>query len=189
MAEKGAFSLTLEVLTPGGHSSVPAQHTAIGILSLLLVELEKNRDKIEMKEGNPVLSFLQCAAQFGEMEHGLRKKVQDERKWNELGEELSQGDDVMRAFLSTTQAIDLVSGGIKVSLTTRFIKEERSLSSGEFFFCFGFKPLMNMTNDRSTPFPNKRLLQSTTESISTLPPLLPSPAFPLFSHPSSPPST
>ena len=113
MAEKGAFSLTLDVLTPGGHSSVPTRHTGIGILSLLLVELEKNPAQVNLVEGNPVLSYLNCAADHGDVDKHLKKRIRDPKQWKQLGAELAE-DDTLRAFLGTTQAADLISGGVKV---------------------------------------------------------------------------
>lgn len=115
MAEKGAVSIDLAVLTPGGHSSVPPKHTGIGILSLLLVELEKNPSTPRLREGNPVLSELHCAADYGEMDKRTKRKVRDRKQWQKLGEEMAERDPIVSAFLSTTQAIDLVQGGIKVS--------------------------------------------------------------------------
>ncbi|KAM0754519.1 carboxypeptidase S [Meredithblackwellia eburnea MCA 4105] len=114
MAEKGSFSIQLDVLTPGGHSSVPPRHTGIGILSLLLVELEKNPAKVNLVEGNPVLSYLNCAADFGDVDKKLQKRVKDPKAWKALGEELAE-DPILRAFLGTTQAADLVTAGVKVN--------------------------------------------------------------------------
>lgn len=115
LAEKGAVSIQLEVLTNGGHSSVPPRHTGIGLLSRLVVALEDNPFGVELQTGNPVLSFLNCAADYGSMNKDLRKKVKDPREWHDLGEELARRDPVQRAFLGTTQAADLVRGGVKVS--------------------------------------------------------------------------
>ncbi|SGZ31431.1 BQ5605_C044g12172 [Microbotryum silenes-dioicae] len=116
LAEKGAINLDLEVLTPGGHSSVPhGRHTGIGIMSRLLVALEDHPDPPSMDKGHPMLSYLQCAADHGNMSNTLKKRVRDPTKWNALSEDLSQSSEVLRAFLSTTQAIDLVDGGVKVN--------------------------------------------------------------------------
>lgn len=129
MAEKGAVSVTLEVLTDGGHSSVPPKHTGIGIMSRLLVALEDSPFPPLLQRGNPMLSYLNCAADFGEVEEGLKKRIRKEKQWKALGEELAEGDRVIGAFLGTTQAVDLVSGGIKVrsvvSLILRFRRTKR----------------------------------------------------------------
>jgi Gly-Xaa carboxypeptidase len=115
MAEKGAVSINVAVLADGGHSSVPPEHTGIGILALLLVELEKNPDVPKLRPGNPILSYLNCAADFGEVDDKLRMGLKNEKAWPTLGLELAKADPIVGAFLKTTQAIDLVHGGIKVS--------------------------------------------------------------------------
>jgi Gly-Xaa carboxypeptidase len=46
------------------------------------------------------------------MPKDLKKKLNDPRKWEELAEELGK-DRTLRAFLGTTQAIDLIQGGVK----------------------------------------------------------------------------
>lgn len=115
MAEKGAMNVNIEVLTPGGHSSVPPKHTGIGIMSLLLVELEKNPAAARLQAGNPMLSYLNCAADFGDMDKATRRKVRNENKWQAFGEEMAEHDPIARAFLGTTQAADLFRGGVKVN--------------------------------------------------------------------------
>ncbi|GAA5853659.1 hypothetical protein JCM8547_007400 [Rhodosporidiobolus lusitaniae] len=116
MAEKGAVSVTLDVLTQGGHSSVPhGPHTAIGILSRLIVALEDNVDVPRLEEGSPVLQQLDCLAEYGEVSREMKRRIRDPRKWKGLGEELAREDEVMRAFLSTTQATDLIQGGVKLN--------------------------------------------------------------------------
>lgn len=116
MAEKGAVTLDIEVLTPGGHSSMPPEHTGIGILSLLLVELEKNPSPPMLREGNPMLAELLCGAEHGTMHPALKARVDDHREWRQLGVEMARKNPILRAFLGTTQAIDLVHGGIKVGV-------------------------------------------------------------------------
>ncbi|GAA6033233.1 hypothetical protein JCM8097_003008 [Rhodosporidiobolus ruineniae] len=115
LAEKGAVSVELEVLTEGGHSSVPhGKHTGIGILARLLVALEDHPDSPALKQGNPLLQYLNCAADYGDVGKSLKKRIKDPRQWKALGEELAQ-DDQLRAFLSTTQAEDLIQGGVKLN--------------------------------------------------------------------------
>lgn len=122
MAEKGALSVKLSVLTPGGHSSVPLRHTGIGYLARLLVELEDNPLGVAL-EGNPMLSYLDCAADYGaEMSKDLKKRIKDPSKWKALGEQLADEDPTLRAFLGTTQAIDLISGGVKVRCFPQDVK-------------------------------------------------------------------
>lgn len=113
MAEKGAVSLSLEVLSEGGHSSVPHGATGIGNLARLLVALEDHPDSPKLEKGNPILQELACGVEHGEVDKRTRKQLRDPKQWKKLGEELAK-DDILRAFLSTTQATDLVQGGVKL---------------------------------------------------------------------------
>ncbi|GAA5829218.1 hypothetical protein JCM3766R1_001022 [Sporobolomyces carnicolor] len=123
LAEKGAVNLDLEVFTQGGHSSVPlGPHTGIGVLARLLVALEDHPSQINLKAGNPMLSYLNCAADYGDVPKALKQKVRNEKKWEQLGEELAQSDPILRSFLSTSQAIDLINGGVKVNALPEYSK-------------------------------------------------------------------
>lgn len=112
IAEKGCMTITLSIHTPGGHSSRPPVHTGIGIMSRLLVELEDNPTLPRLKVGNPLLTYLECAAEYGDMQSGLERRVRSEECWPALAEDMGK-DSVLQGFLKTTQAIDIVNGGIK----------------------------------------------------------------------------
>ncbi|KAK4701757.1 Gly-Xaa carboxypeptidase, partial [Phenoliferia sp. Uapishka_3] len=113
VTEKGQFSLGLSVVTSGGHASVPPAHTGIGLLALLLVELEKNRAPPSL-ENNPYLNYLACAADYGDVDESFKRQVRDPRQWAGLAQELAK-DDTIRAYLGTTQAIDLFHAGVKIN--------------------------------------------------------------------------
>jgi Gly-Xaa carboxypeptidase len=112
VAEKGCLTITLSVLTEGGHSSRPPKHTGVGIMSRLLVELENHPSAPRLAAGNPLLSYLECAAEHGNMDDRLRGMVRREECWPLLAEEVGQ-DRILSTFLKTTQAVDVVNGGIK----------------------------------------------------------------------------
>lgn len=143
-AEKGAVSIKLEVLTPGGHSSVPPPHTGIGILSALLVALEHAASTTHkpdgfgaplLREGNPMLSYLACAAEHApEISKKLKKRILDPREWTQLGQDLARVSPFDRAFLSTTQAVDLVQGGVKVRVLGDACTIERRGADGAILF-------------------------------------------------------
>jgi len=130
-AEKGKFNLNLTVSTLGGHSSVPPKHTNIGLTSLLIAELEKNPHPLILEEESPIWGYLQCAATYAsDMPKGLRKSVaksqKDRKAFQSLPEDIveygvgsswsSEGmGDLATALLSTTQAVDIIYGGVKVN--------------------------------------------------------------------------
>ncbi|GFZ45301.1 hypothetical protein JCM24511_03027 [Saitozyma sp. JCM 24511] len=131
VAEKGKFNLNMTVSTLGGHSSIPPKHTNIGMTSLLVAALEKNPHPVILEEESPIWGFLQCAANYApDMPKGLKKsvgKAQGSKKaFEELPEEVIDvglgGDwatpgmgDMTEALLTTTQAADIIYGGVKVN--------------------------------------------------------------------------
>ncbi|GFZ44246.1 hypothetical protein JCM24511_01968 [Saitozyma sp. JCM 24511] len=112
IAEKGCLTLELSVHTPGGHSSAPPSHTGIGIMSRLLVELENNPFLPAIDERNPLLTYLECAAEHGDMDDDMKARVRQRQCWPLLADKLNQ-DKAYMPFLRTTQAVDMVRGGIK----------------------------------------------------------------------------
>ncbi|KAI0820814.1 carboxypeptidase S [Trametes gibbosa] len=119
IAEKGYIDVRLEVTSPGGHSSVPPAHTTIGILSQLLVHYEANPYEARFARGTPMYLKSQClAAHAPGISHKLRRAlkgaVKSDKALHEAQKELFK-DPGFRAFVGTTQAIDLVNGGVKTN--------------------------------------------------------------------------
>jgi Gly-Xaa carboxypeptidase len=98
---------------------VSADHTSIGYLSLLLAEVEKHRHAPYLTRENPFFSQLTCGAKYGStidkpMKHLIESAQTCDAKLAKLGDKLGE-DRVQRTMVSTTQAIDLISGGVKVN--------------------------------------------------------------------------
>jgi len=107
------------VSTPGGHSSVPPPHTSIGILARLLVEIEANPFKPHLDRGTPVYSTVQCVAEHAkdfsaQLRALVRTSVHSDSALRELEAALIN-DPFYVSLISTTQAIDLVRGGVKTN--------------------------------------------------------------------------
>ncbi len=116
MAEKGSTNIDIVVETPGGHSSVPPEHTGIGITSRLLVEMEANPLPLSLTPKHPYVKYLSCLAEYApDLPSSTRSMILNPKKWGKLVEKLSKGNQQMKAFLGTTQAIDLIEGGVKVN--------------------------------------------------------------------------
>ncbi|KAJ9094391.1 hypothetical protein QFC20_006893 [Naganishia adeliensis] len=116
MAEKGATNLKVTVEMPGGHSSVPPEHTSIGVLSRLLVELEANPYLPTLTSDHPYLPYLTCLAEHApDVGKHFKRSVENPKKWDGLAKTLARESAQNRAFLATTQAIDLIEGGVKVN--------------------------------------------------------------------------
>ncbi|KAJ7742132.1 hypothetical protein DFH07DRAFT_44200 [Mycena maculata] len=117
IAEKGSVDVTIEVQTPGGHSSVPPEHTSIGILAALIVHLEANAPTPVLKLGSPPFEMAQCLAAHGPaVPHALKSAVlraKHSKKALKKAEGMLLEDPMFRALVGTTQAVDIVSGGVK----------------------------------------------------------------------------
>lgn len=60
--EKGYTDVFITIRMPGGHSSVPYDHTSIGVLSELITEIEAEQYPTYLTDDNPYLGQLQCGA-------------------------------------------------------------------------------------------------------------------------------
>ncbi|KAL7413207.1 carboxypeptidase S [Mrakia frigida] len=118
VAEKGYLDARVEVRTLGGHSSVPPEHTSIGLLSLLVSEIERNPHVPILTRESPVYELLQCQAAFATLSSRKLDLVlgsaKSDKKLKAL-EELIVQDKGTRSQLRTTTAVDLISGGVKVN--------------------------------------------------------------------------
>ncbi|TFK26213.1 Gly-X carboxypeptidase [Coprinopsis marcescibilis] len=117
IAEKGYFNVRAEVQTSGGHSSVPPPHTSIGILSALLVHFEKNPIKAGLSRDQPVYWAMQCLGEHAKsVPPPLRKLIKrattSDKALKKLGSAIF-ADRMLESLVGTTQAIDLVQGGVK----------------------------------------------------------------------------
>ncbi|ORY33967.1 putative Gly-X carboxypeptidase [Naematelia encephala] len=115
MAEKGSVNFQLKVETLGGHSSVPPPHTGIGITSLLLAELEAHPFEPVLDPAGPYLKFLSCLSDYADIPSKLKSDIHTPQKWSKLAKELATADRRVNSLLATSQAIDLINGGVKVN--------------------------------------------------------------------------
>ncbi|KAF8631930.1 hypothetical protein AX15_002183 [Amanita polypyramis BW_CC] len=117
IAEKGYYDVKIEVATRGGHSSVPPPHTSIGILSSLLVHYEAQPFKVPFKREDPLYDTVLCYGQHAKsMSKDLRRLIQkstgSDKALRLLERELYE-DRVLKSQVGTTQAIDIIHGGVK----------------------------------------------------------------------------
>lgn len=93
--------------------------------SLLLAELEANPFEPELDPKGPYLKYLSCLSDYApKFPKKIKKAVKDPRKWKKLAKELAAGDRKINSFLATTQAIDLISGGVKVNALPEVVTGE-----------------------------------------------------------------
>ncbi|KAF8734360.1 hypothetical protein AX14_003360 [Amanita brunnescens Koide BX004] len=119
IAEKGYFDAKIEVATAGGHSSVPPPHTSIGILSALLVHYENHPFHTPLKREDPLYGTILCYAQHAKaLPSSLRWLIKLSTSSDiALGllEKRIYKNRLLKSQVSTTQAIDIIRGGVKVN--------------------------------------------------------------------------
>lgn len=116
-AEKGATNILFELFTPGGHSSVPPDHTSIGIMSEVVTLLESNPFPPVLTTANPALGFVQCVAKYSErIDPTARKNILRagfDKIANSKAIEIFNANKYLKFLIRTSQAIDIIEGGAK----------------------------------------------------------------------------
>ncbi|KAG4431029.1 hypothetical protein IFR05_013487 [Cadophora sp. M221] len=120
LGEKGYFDVRISVETAGGHSSVPPDHTGIGILSQIISTIEATPYEPELSPINPYFTTLQCSAEYSPaINPRLRKTIQasltSKKAAKTVADYLSTKDIFQRYLMQTSQATDLVLGGVKIN--------------------------------------------------------------------------
>ncbi|GJE91057.1 carboxypeptidase S [Phanerochaete sordida] len=120
VTEKGYFDLRIEVSAPGGHSSVPPRHTAIGVLASILTEIEAHPYEPHLPRNGTLFQEVQCAAAHGpdvsaEFKNLARAAITSDAALEALTQLLLAHVPLSSAKLATTQAVDLIAGGAKAN--------------------------------------------------------------------------
>ncbi|KAG7192352.1 uncharacterized protein KQ657_001750 [Scheffersomyces spartinae] len=119
VGEKGYLDLSIQLNTPGGHSSIPPAHTGIGLMSLLVAQIEHAPFKPQLSGANPTLNQLYCLAEHSptigkSLKSDILKSHFDPGANGRIIDYISQSH-VMSYLLKTSQAADIVRGGLKVN--------------------------------------------------------------------------
>ncbi|KAI8619461.1 hypothetical protein BC830DRAFT_1104026 [Chytriomyces sp. MP71] len=119
VAEKGYVDVEIIVAAEGGHSSVPPKHTAIGFASLLVEAIESNPHSLVLSNNNPLLKMVSCLSRHvPRADHFYARALahlDNPRMRERLLQRLAGQSPAMKARFSTTQAVDIVQGGLKVN--------------------------------------------------------------------------
>ncbi|KAJ7650979.1 hypothetical protein FB45DRAFT_889258 [Roridomyces roridus] len=119
VAEKGYLDVVVQVTAPGGHSSIPPDHTSIGILAAMLVQIEDTPHPVQLtRESTPYHTF-QCLAAYGQtMTPAVKRLIEDsassDAALHALEATLSK-NPLYKAQIQTTTAIDVIRGGVKAN--------------------------------------------------------------------------
>ncbi|PVH73424.1 carboxypeptidase S [Cadophora sp. DSE1049] len=120
LGEKGYCDVKITVETAGGHSSVPPDHTGIGILSKIVSAIEDTPYEPDLTSVNPYFTTLQCSAQHSpDIDPWLKRTIQasltSKNAAKTVANYLSTQDIFQRYLMQTSQATDLISGGVKIN--------------------------------------------------------------------------
>ncbi|KAJ3175799.1 hypothetical protein HDU87_005793 [Geranomyces variabilis] len=125
VSEKGYTDITLTVSAQGGHSSIPPKHTGIGLLAKMITELEDNPFSPELVDENPFLGSLQCAAEHAkDMNPWLRAAIKNIGVVRKPLVKYLSKDPQMRYMMQTSQAVDMINGGVKLNALPEFVSAE-----------------------------------------------------------------
>lgn len=116
--EKGYLDAQIELFTPGGHSSVPPDHTSIGIMAELVHEIERSPYEPQLTNMNPMMGALQCYAEHSpEMDSKLRSNILKSHLDVDANAEvikwMEETNGYFKYVIRTSQLIDIVRGGAK----------------------------------------------------------------------------
>ncbi|WVQ78467.1 hypothetical protein IAT38_000553 [Cryptococcus sp. DSM 104549] len=118
MGEKGYMDIVISIGTAGGHSSIPPEHSGIGLMSRLLTSLEDNPFPTKLTPASPYLTALNCASLHApDFPHSLSSLLSSEgpAAYPKLAHTLAATSRAQRALVGTTTAVDIVHGGVKVN--------------------------------------------------------------------------
>ncbi|CAI7672986.1 unnamed protein product [Penicillium bialowiezense] len=118
VGEKGSLDLIIDIAVPGGHSSIPPAHTGIGIMGEILYQLErKELFPAWLDTNHPAHGMLECQARYSpdHVEAWLSDKLAADDP-AALGEAVaSSRGPAVRYTMQTSQAADLIHGGVKTN--------------------------------------------------------------------------
>lgn len=124
VSEKGYVDVEIVVRTKGGHSSMPPAHTSAGIAAELVNLIEKTPYSPQLHQDNPLLDFLWCGAEHAPgfvpgLKYLLPKRditgVLETAKRKLFPRLVARVNHMAGYLISTTQAVDVVHGGVKVN--------------------------------------------------------------------------
>lgn len=136
-AEKGYLDLEVVVHGQGGHSSAPPAHTTIGVAAELISQLEKTPFSANLTPENPFMQALNCVAEHNDdWPDAVRKAILEspyDPKQKERVISFLQRDRMLDALIRTTQAVDIIHGGVKSNalpeLTTFVVNHRIDITS------------------------------------------------------------
>lgn len=125
VSEKGHINVEVTVRMPGGHSSVPSDHTAIGVSAELITMIESPKHKYEpqLDDKNPYLGHLKCGAAYSPRFPSKWAKLLSKTKTiARLAKEVASESLAVKYLMTTSVAVDTIQGGVKVNALPEEVK-------------------------------------------------------------------
>lgn len=119
VTEKGYLDVKITVKSQGGHSSVPPEHTGIGIMAVLITALEAHPYEPAINAEHPLLQWAFCLlddeAASPHLKSMIKQAARSSSHRQKLAKYLTHIYPAFKPLLSTTQASDVIRGGIKAN--------------------------------------------------------------------------
>ncbi|KAG7195013.1 Gly-Xaa carboxypeptidase [Scheffersomyces spartinae] len=117
--EKGYLDLTVKLGAQGGHSSVPPDHTTIGIISELTFEIENDPYPSILTSSNPLYRYMQCFAVHATGLSSIIRKTILRSSFNKVANsklvEYLERIPISKYLIKTSQSCDVIRGGEKAN--------------------------------------------------------------------------
>jgi Gly-Xaa carboxypeptidase len=124
--EKGYLDVSISIQKKGGHSSLPQEHTAIGIMGSLIVQVENDHFPTYFTDHNPTFYQYVCLAEHAvDIDETLRKNIlesQFDEDANAAVREFIDKSILTGYAIKTTQALDVINGGVKVNALPEYVE-------------------------------------------------------------------
>ncbi|KAH9917550.1 uncharacterized protein B0H18DRAFT_1034167 [Fomitopsis serialis] len=158
ISEKGYFDLQIEVSAAGGHSSIPPAHTAIGLLSSLIVAYESFAPPARLTRTSAAYTHAQClAAHAPLLPPALRADILAARTSDAALQRvemaLFEADPGLAAGGHTTVAVDVVWGGTAGAVVNHRVAVDSSVAALKNHTIAVLRPVAESLNLTVDPFP------------------------------------
>ncbi|KAI0841219.1 carboxypeptidase S [Hypoxylon sp. FL0890] len=116
VGEKGYYDIELSLEVRGGHSSRPPKHTGIGIMGDAIVALENEPYSPRLTLASPFRRVLECRTKYSPdaVQPWLRDELLSGSE-KDIAVKLTEEDTDEKWLVQTSQAIDVITGGVKVN--------------------------------------------------------------------------
>lgn len=125
-AEKGYIDISISIQKNGGHSSVPQDHTAIGIIGDLIVQIENDKFPTYFTDYNPTYYQYVCLAENAiDIDESFKNDILNsliDKDANKNVRNIINKDRLTSYAIKTTQALDIIRGGVKANALPEFVE-------------------------------------------------------------------